>query len=140
MEAGNALVVKRLSETSWPARADACDALLRGYTNIPGALDSLSEDENTKMEARKEAEGLADKMRTVEIGFMAEFWAVLMERFNKSSIILQSEKLDLNAAVKILVLLREYVATWRHKFHEFEERGRLLSGVNVYKEERCRKR
>ena len=92
------------------------------------------------MEARKEAEGLADKMRTLEIGFMAEFWAVLMERFNKSSKILQSEKLDLNAAVKILVSLREYVATLRPKFHEFEERGRLRSGVNVYKEERCRKR
>ena len=124
LEEGNALVVKRLSDTRWSARADACDALLRGYTNIRGALDSLSEEENTKKEARKEAEGLADKMRTLEIGFMAEFWAALMERFNKSSIILQSEKLDLKAAVKILVSLREYVATLRPKFHEFEERGR----------------
>ena len=34
LEAGNALVVKRLSDTRWSARADACDALLRGYTNI----------------------------------------------------------------------------------------------------------
>ncbi|KAI6646182.1 Zinc finger protein [Oopsacas minuta] len=65
---------------------------------------------------------------------------MLMERFKKRSMILQSEKLDLNAAVKILVSLPEFVAPLRPKFHEFEERGRLLLGINVYKEERCRER
>ena len=78
-------VIKQLSDTRWSARADATSALLKGYTQIQQALCVMCDDVDEKMEVRKEAEGFARRMETLETGILTSFWAVIMETFNKTS-------------------------------------------------------
>lgn len=133
-------VLKQLSETRWSARADATSALLKGFTEIRLALCTMRDAVDEKMEVRKEAEGLARRMDTLELGIMTSLWAAVMERFNKTSMFLQGAQLDLNTAVKLLTSLVDYVQSIRSRFEEFEAYGKKLSGTDQYKEERSRKR
>lgn len=131
---------KKLSDTRWSCRADAVQALTKGYEDIMDLLLDMLEDDNEKADCRCTARGLHDRMARLETGIFAEFWKVLLERFNKSSKTLQSTKLNLNAASDVLKSLLEFVKEQRDRFNYFEEAGSLLSGTNVYTTQTKRKR
>lgn len=133
-------VVKSLSQTRWSARADATKALRLGYSEIKTALVRISQDTADRPETRQEADGLVRKMEQLEFGILTECWAVIMDRFYRTSTALQSADLDLNVAVDLIKSLIDYVTGLREEFDVFEQRGRLLAVNSDYKEQSGRRR
>jgi hypothetical protein len=129
---------KALSETRWSCRADACSALVKSYEDIKSLLMEMSEDNEEKPICRSTARGLHAQMDRLETGIFAEFWNIILERFNRSSQTLQATNLNLNSAVGVLQSILEFVHLQRSRFDDFEEAGKLLSGTNEYAAQRSR--
>lgn len=64
------LVVKRLSDTRWSARADAVKALSFGCTEIQDALEELLKDLQQTPDTRHQAKSLFDHMLFRETAIM----------------------------------------------------------------------
>ena len=60
------LILKRVSTTRWPSRAEATKSVLRGYSSIKSSLCEISEDNS-------EALGLYNQMIKLETGIYAVF-------------------------------------------------------------------
>ena len=111
--------VKCMSDTRWSARADATEALVKGYDEINAALEEIHSEEDEKPEAKHEAGILASDM----------------QRFHRTSQALQSADQDLNTAVALFESLIEFVQSLRTRFEEFEAEGKKLSECDQYAEE-----
>lgn len=133
-------VVKRLSTTRWSAHSDATTALKLSFNKIHTALTRISEDMDEDPTTRSDASGIVKKMNRLENGILLELWSVVLERFHKTSKKLQSTSMDLHEAVRLLNSLKEYVASLRESFDEFEEKGMSVTNNNEYKESTQRKR
>ena len=92
-------IPKRLSETRWSCRADATRAFSLGYDRIKYALADIADDDDEKAVVRSQAEGLYDRMSTLETGLYSVFWYDILERFDATSKTLQDPKLDIKTAV-----------------------------------------
>ena len=103
------LVVKKVSDTRWSARNDATKALSKGYRCLEEALKLISEDGNQKIDARYEAIIILKHLSKLETIFLADFWAVILERFNQVSQSLEQETLELDSAIKLLKSLLDFV-------------------------------
>ncbi|CAH2282028.1 zinc finger MYM-type 1-like [Pelobates cultripes] len=123
---------KKLSDTRWSCRADACQALVHGYDNIMDISFEFSTDIEEKSECRNTAKGLFDQISKPETGIFAEFWNTVLQRFNSSSKTLQSAQLNLNAAVGVLKSLKDFINEQRTKFDAFEEAGKRLTDTEEY--------
>jgi len=77
--------VKSLSDTKWSARDDACKSLNNNWKLIINALENLKNDKSQKPTARCEANGILQKLLSLETAFMYILWGHLLERFNLSS-------------------------------------------------------
>ena len=55
-------VLKSLSETRWPARADAAKALQLGHREIKNALENIRDDACERADTKREADGLVKKL------------------------------------------------------------------------------
>ena len=128
--------VKRMSDTRWSARADATEALVKGYDEINAALEEIADDVDQKADGRQDARGLAAYMSSLETGILAALWYHILHRFHGSSqFVLQSADQDLNTAVAIYESLVEFIRKLRTRFGEFEAKGKQLSGCDHYREE-----
>ncbi|CAH2330473.1 zinc finger MYM-type 1-like, partial [Pelobates cultripes] len=123
---------KKLSDTRWSCRADACQALVHGYDNIMDILFEFATDIEEKSECRNTAKGLFYQISKLETGIFAEFWNTVLQRFNSSSKTLQSVQLNLNAAVGVLKSLKDFINEQRTKFDAFEEAGKRLTDTEEY--------
>ena len=115
-------VTKKLSETRWSCRADATRALSCGFREIKEALSAVADDEEEKATVRSQADGLYDRMSTLELGLFAAFWNDILERFNATSRTLQDPKLDVNVAVALLKSLQQFVLSKRDSFYDYEKK------------------
>ena len=79
-------------------------------------------------------------MPFMETGIMLIFWDRILQRFQQTSLALQSSKLDLNAACDLYTSLLEYIRESRSAFQDFEEKAKILCGNEDYKISRQRKR
>ncbi|XP_028404108.1 uncharacterized protein LOC114526788 [Dendronephthya gigantea] len=134
--------VKRMSDTRWLARADATKALVKGYDEINAALEEIHNDEDEKPDAKDEAGSISSDMDRLEIGILAALWHQILERFHRTSQILQSADQDLNTAVALYESLIDFVHSLRTRFEEFEAKGKKLGECDIYAGEvkRVRKR
>ncbi|CAH2306720.1 zinc finger MYM-type 1-like [Pelobates cultripes] len=123
---------KKLSDTRWSCHADACQALVHGYENIIDILFEFSTDIEEKSECRITTKGLFDQISKLETVIFAEFWNTVLQRFNSSSKTLHSVQLNLNAAVGVLKLLKEFMNEQGTKFDAFEEAGKRLTNTEEY--------
>ena len=108
------LTVKSLSETRWSARYDAITALMSGYDKIYEALVTLASDDSQKPETKVEAQGLTKSIQTLETSLLTVIWQTILERFHKTTIILQGASMDLNSATALLKGLFVFIQSIRH--------------------------
>ena len=133
------LTVKSLSETRWSASYDAITALMSGYDKIYEALVTLVRDDSQKPETKVEAQGLTKSIQTLETSLITVIWQTTLERFHKTTIILQGENMDLNNATALLKGLVVFVQSLRTQFDIFEQRAKSHSAcVDYYKSSRIR--
>ncbi|GBP70482.1 Zinc finger MYM-type protein 1 [Eumeta japonica] len=78
----SSLVLKRVSDTRWCARADATKALANGYNSFQKALQSIAGDETQTSQAIHEAKCLLNDLGKNENAVMAVFWAAILDRIN----------------------------------------------------------
>lgn len=105
--------VKSLSDTRWSARDDACKSLNNNWKLIINALENLKNDKSQKPATRCEANGILQKLLSLETAFMSILWGHLLERFNLSSKRLQSVDMDLVKVAEIYQSLIFYVIDLR---------------------------
>ena len=89
---------------------------------------------------RSESNGLYERMCLLETGIYSVFWNDILERVKATSRKLQDPKLDLNAAVAMVVSLKWFVEAKRETFTEYERHGATLSGTSDYVQTRQRPR
>jgi len=123
-------VPKKLSETRWSCRATR--ALSCGFREIKQALSAVADDEEEKATVRSQADGLYDRMSTLELGLFTAFWNDILERLNATSRTLQGPKLDVNVAVALLKSLQQSVLSKRDSFDDDEKKRSDLSGTSEY--------
>lgn len=81
------------------------------YSNFRNTLEDIANDQSEKNTTRVEAGGLVRKFDSLETGFMAVFWDEIMNRYDKTSTILQTVDIDLQTAVELLEGLKSFVAS-----------------------------
>ena len=135
-------VPKCLSGTRWCARADATNALFRGYKHIQAALQELESDRSQTPATRSDSGSLASQMDKVEIALLTVIWNALLERFNRTNKTLQSSTVDLGTVVMLYDSLIEFLHKLRDTvvFDDFESAAKELSSNEEYREERQRSR
>lgn len=135
-------VPKHPSDTRWSARADATDALYRGYAQFQAALESIGADSNQKADTRVEANALAAAMDNLETSLLCEVWNDILQRFNLCSKALQSSAIELTPAIGLLKSLSTFLDECRGKFDHYERKAIERCGNDSYKADarRVRKR
>lgn len=123
--------LKSLSQTRWSCHYDAVKALKNNYNNIMKIFESFSENEVEKVDFRKEARNLFDKMAKLETAILTIFWEEVLERFHLVNKKIQSPGLDICEGTKLIVSLKDFVNNIRHqsdlKLKEYEEKAKKLS-------------
>ncbi|KAG7166085.1 hypothetical protein Hamer_G025570 [Homarus americanus] len=93
---------------------------------------------------RSEAGGLIADLEKLETGLMAKMWNRIPIRFNKLSLTLQKERVDLLTSTSLLESLEEFTEKLREKFDEIEDDTKnTMPCINQhyqYEEKRQRKR
>ena len=138
---GEKRVLKCLSDTRWSARAEATKALSEGYDNIRAVLLHIVQDPEQRADTQQEANGLHVSLSYMDTVFMAVFWNIILERFNRVSMALQSAEIELGTAVKLLQSLQDFVSELRGNFDAIEMRAKQKDPSATYKdaEKRIRK-
>jgi hypothetical protein len=121
------LVVKSLSDTRWSARADAVKALSAGYMAIKTALLDIGEDDQQNGTTRLKV--LMDTLETAPISLL---WNVILTRYNKTSLKLQSSTYDLKLAVDLHESLHTFTDYIHNRFDEFEAKAKEVSSASDY--------
>ena len=124
------------------AAAECCTAaskeFVQGYPEIK--LAEFADNPNEVPKVRSESNGLYERMCLLETGIYSVFWNDILERVNATSRKLQDPKLDLNAAVAMVVSLKRFVEAKRETFTEYERHGATLSDTSDYVQTRQRPR
>ena len=131
---GEKRVLKGLSDTRWSARAEATKALSEGYDNIRAALLHIVQDHEQRADTQQEAYGLHISLSYLDTVFMAVFWNIILERFNRVSMALQSAEIELGTAVKLLQSLQDFVSELRGNFDAIEMRAKQKDPSAKYKD------
>ncbi|GBP51433.1 hypothetical protein EVAR_37269_1 [Eumeta japonica] len=105
----SSLVLKRVSDTRWCARADATKALANGYNSFQKALQYIAGDETQTSQAIHEAKCLLNDLEKNENAVMAVFWTAILDRINGVSISLQVKTIELRTAVDLLKSLLDFL-------------------------------
>ena len=63
-------------------------------------------------------------LATLETVFLADFWAVILERFNQVSKSLQQETIALDSAIKLFKSLLDFVMSQWDQFEVFEKKAK----------------
>ena len=86
------LVVKRLSETRWSARADDVKALSSEYTGHIELLTEFSNNTEETLECRRNTSGILVQLKKLDTSIMLVMWNTLLERIQKTSEALQKTR------------------------------------------------
>lgn len=105
--------IKRLLDTRWSARDDACYSLNKNQSSIENALIQIGENENEKPVIRCEANGILKILNSLETSFLSIFWGDILHRFNIFSKKLQSVNIDLSVVVELYQSLINYISDIR---------------------------
>ena len=109
------LTLKKLCTTRWTSRIDSVRALRDRYVHILKVLTRLSlVNENSK--EKSTAIGLRKKMESYEFIVFIVFWERLLRTFNTASRELQSPKVDLSAASRLLNCARNELQHLRDNY------------------------
>ena len=95
------LTLKRLCETRWSSRVDAVRAVRDRYPHIMKILTRLALT-STKKKERDDAKFLKEKMDSYEFILFIVIWERILRAINSTSKELQSPKLDLSIASRLL--------------------------------------
>lgn len=117
---GSTLVLKRVTDTRWCARADATKALSQGYSQFQKALKAIAENVDQNPETIHEAKCLLKDLSKKGNVFMAVFWAAILERINGVSKSLQNKTIELQTAVNLLKSLLDFLKFQREVFDDYE--------------------
>ncbi|XP_037047203.1 uncharacterized protein LOC119081987 [Bradysia coprophila] len=122
------LFPKRLSDTRWSARDDACRALKTGYAAFPAALMEIFNNPDEKKISQVEAESLYKNFYKLETAILLEFWSNILHKANGVSKSLQNLEIDIRTAVYTYKSLTSYIQNLRSEklFSEFEENSKIL--------------
>ena len=134
------LVPKHPSDTRWSARADATEAIFRGYRQFQSALQELVEDDDQNGLTKHEASTLASYMATIEIAFMCELWNDILHRFNCYSKLLHSLTIELSSVIGLLTSFDTYIDECREKFCYYHQQASGRCGNSIYKSDSQRAR
>ncbi|CAH2296767.1 zinc finger MYM-type 1-like [Pelobates cultripes] len=135
----NTLAVKRLSDTRWSAREDACRSLNQNWTQVIEALTKIKENTAEAAGTGKETEGLLNKIQRLETALMSGLWGTILDRFGAVSKKLQSIGIDVGLVGELYESLIQFVRETRDIFTTFESccNGKInCEGLGV-KKERC---
>lgn len=77
--------MKKLFDTRWSARHEACVSLNKHFNDIFLTLTEISKYSNGKPSTRCEAKGLLLKLNNLETVIMVTLWGEIMERFHLTS-------------------------------------------------------
>ena len=92
---------------------------------------SFSENEVEKVDFRKEARNLFNKMAKLETAILIIFWEEVLERFHFVNKKIQSPGLDICEGNKLIVSLKDFVSNIRHQsdqmLQEYDEKAKKLS-------------
>lgn len=125
--------LKSLSDTRWASHAQATKALSINYDNIHRILRTLSNDTTQTADTRDEAKSLVKKMDKLETAFFSLLWNQILQRFQATSVALQTVDLDLVKAVSLIQSLKDYVQDLRGNFDEMEITAKRISTTQQYK-------
>ena len=81
----NALVVKRVADTRWSARADAVKALVSAYADHIHLLNELAENPDETVECRRDSAGLASHLSKLETSILIVTWDTILERIQETN-------------------------------------------------------
>jgi len=112
--------------------------LSKGYIYFQEALKLISENVNQKVDTRYEAKAILKQLSKLETVLLADFWAVILERFNQVSKSLQHETLELQSAIKLLTSLLEFLMSLRNQFEVFENKAKNKVENTEYHDEQKR--
>lgn len=136
--------IKRLSETRWSAREDACVSLNKNWSSIENALVKIGSDEREKPTVRCEANGILKKFKSLEISFLSIFWGEILHRFNIVSKKLQKVNIDLSVVVDLYQSLINFVSDIRtdKDYEHYKTCAIIKCGITEFKnvQQRQRKR
>ncbi|KAL4100735.1 hypothetical protein QTP88_020769 [Uroleucon formosanum] len=111
---GSKLVLKRLTDTRWSARADATKALSQSYNCFQKALQFIVKDTNQTQETIYEAKCLL--------------------KVSKS---LQKETIELRTAIDLLKSLLKFLTSLRDKLDDYERKANMKTDVQYTDESSC---
>ncbi|KAF0684068.1 zinc finger MYM-type protein 1-like, partial [Aphis craccivora] len=117
------VTVKRLSDTRWGARYEACLSLSRNWNEILKALNIFINNPTDNSKTKCECKGLLKRMNSLEMGILVSVWNNILERFNIISKKLQNVHIDLSI---------------KHLFI-YEKLGMEKTGIIEYKFSRTKK-
>ncbi|XP_071043018.1 zinc finger MYM-type protein 1-like [Parasteatoda tepidariorum] len=132
--------LKSLSQARWSCHYDAVKALKNNYEDIMKIFESFSENEGVKVDFRKEARHLFNKMAKLDTTILIIFWEKFLGRFNLVNKKIHSPGLDISEGNKLIMPLKDFVNNIRHqsdqKLKEYEEKAKKLStsmGIDINK-------
>ena len=105
-----------------------------GYDNIRAVLLHIVQDPEQRPDTQQEANGLHISLSYLDTVFMAVFWNIILERFNRVSMALQSAEIELGTAVKLLQSLQDFVSELRGNFDAIEMRAKQKDPSAKYKD------
>jgi hypothetical protein len=95
-------------------------------------LEPIKDDPNEKSAARHEAAVLLRQLKRLETASMVALWSFLLGRFNATSQKLQSVSMDVSMVTELYGALIQLAKDTRDCFEEYEQKGKLLSGIDTY--------
>lgn len=113
--------IKRLSDTRWSARHDACSSLSKNWSQVLKALNEIEKNPLEKPQTRCEARGLLVQLRSLEMSIMITVWSDVLERFNYTSKKLQEVSIDLRTVLKLYSLIH-YINDIRNNYYLYEKK------------------
>ncbi|XP_075033815.1 zinc finger MYM-type protein 1-like [Mixophyes fleayi] len=134
-KASGHLSIKRLSSTRWSARADATNALRRGYRHVGDALNELKNSELQPANARGEASDLEEQLNRFETAILLVVWGNILERLDATTKTLQKTNDCIDEVVKLYSSLEDYVQEIRDLFDTFEAEAKQMTSNHFYRSE-----
>ncbi|XP_050064590.1 zinc finger MYM-type protein 1-like [Aphis gossypii] len=134
------VTVKRLSDTQWAARYEACLSLSRNWNEILKALNIFINNPTENSKTKCECKGLLKKMNSLEMGILVSVWNDILERFNIINKKLHNVHIDLTIVITLYKSLINYIMDLRNSFSYYEKLGMEKTGIIEYKFSRTKKR